>query len=180
VYSLCNQASDLAVAVNGDAVTECAGMQLPTLILENMSTWHSYWMLLYNQFNNNVNIANSGPVYPELVGQGFPEKVVELWGEWYLDPKKRYQMVNKHKNVLSKFLPAQSTMDGKHVLQRNADLNLIRFSNPTQVAVDKIWEAVSTFKNRHSSLGDHHQITQERARLVSIINPALPDRFTAI
>ena len=54
MYSLCNQASDLAVAVNGDAVTECAGMQLPTLILENMSTWHSYWMLLYNQFNNNV------------------------------------------------------------------------------------------------------------------------------
>lgn len=170
----------MAVAVNGDAVTECAGMQLPTLILESMDQWHSYWMLLYNQFNNNINIANRGPIYPELVGQGFPEKIVELWGEWYLDPKKRYQMVNKHKKVLSKFLAVSNNRGDKQIVQSDLNLDMVKFSNPTQVAVDKIWDIVSTFKHRNASLADHHEIAEERAKLVSSINTEMPDRLTAI
>jgi hypothetical protein len=44
--------SDLGFAVNGDIVTECAAMQLPTVIINETSFFHSYFTLLYNSFSN--------------------------------------------------------------------------------------------------------------------------------
>lgn len=93
-------ASDMGVAMNGDAVTEAAGMQLPVLIMDTMGKWESYWTLFYNSFNNDLSVAMHGEAYPELVAMNFPEKIVELWGEWYLEPKLRYKFMKRYDKVL--------------------------------------------------------------------------------
>ena len=71
--------SDLGVAVNGQAVLECATMQLPTAILDYSSYVNHYFSQLYNSFKSELNIAANGEGYPELLGQSFPEKIAEHW-----------------------------------------------------------------------------------------------------
>jgi len=70
----------MGAVANGDAVAECAALHLPTVILSNLTFFQAYFTLLYNSFNNNLNIALNGEAFPELLGQAFPEKVVEYWG----------------------------------------------------------------------------------------------------
>ena len=70
----------MGAVTNGDAVAECAALHLPIVILNHLSFFQAYFTLLYNSFNNNLNIALGGEAYPELLGQAFPEKVVEYWG----------------------------------------------------------------------------------------------------
>lgn len=167
------QASDLGVAVNGDAVTECAGMQLPTVIYDKMDWWHSYWMLLYNQFNNNINIANRGPIYPEMTGDKFKEKVVEYWGQWYLEPKKRYKLAQQHRRVLSKFLALDLTTESTSIVEQGSKLDLVKFSNPTEVAVDRLWKIMQEAKQKQKSYSDFHQVEQDRAEIIKRINTGL-------
>lgn len=166
-------ASDLAIAVNGDAVTECAGMQLPTVIFDKMDWWHSYWMLLYNQVNNNINIANRGPIYPELVGDRFKEKVVEYWGEWYLDPKQRYKLAQKHKRVLSKFLTPAQGADNTSIVEQGSKVDLVRFANPTDVAVDRLLKIIEESKQKRNSYSDYHQVAEDRTQIIKRINTGL-------
>lgn len=86
--------------MNGDAVSECAGLQLPILIMDAKGDWEAYYILLQNQFHSDINIAVNGEIYPELVAMNFPEKISELWGEFYLNPKMRYQYMKRHDKVL--------------------------------------------------------------------------------
>ena len=59
-------ASDMGVVMDGDTVTEAAGMQLPVLIMDTMGWWESYYCLLYNSFLNDLSIGLNGEAYPEL------------------------------------------------------------------------------------------------------------------
>jgi lipid A disaccharide synthetase len=68
--------ADIGIAPNGEAVSECAAGQLPTMILDDIPGWKAYYTLLYNSFNNDLNISVSGEAYPELThGQINPLKV---------------------------------------------------------------------------------------------------------
>ena len=69
----------MGVIANGDAATECATYHLPSVIISNLSFSQAYLSLLYNSFNNNLNIALNGEAYPECLGQAFPAKIVEYW-----------------------------------------------------------------------------------------------------
>jgi len=53
-------ASDLSLAFDGEIVAENAAMQLPTIILNNMSHAQAYFTLLYNSFENFLNISIQG------------------------------------------------------------------------------------------------------------------------
>jgi hypothetical protein len=63
--------------MNGESVVECAMFQLPTMIMDKRSGWYSYFTLLYNVYNSDLNMGVDGEVYPELIAQNFPEKVAE-------------------------------------------------------------------------------------------------------
>lgn len=43
--------SDMGLAVNGDIVNECAAMQLPTVVVNEVGFFHAYFTLLYNSFS---------------------------------------------------------------------------------------------------------------------------------
>lgn len=163
------------MALNGDSVTECAGLQLPTLILDKMDGWHTYWMLLYNQFNNNLSIAARGEVYPELAGMNFPGKLIELWGEWYLNPKMRYKYIRRFDKLqlLPQFLPEASGADTKQVVQNNMPFEYFR--NPREVVADKLWETVQEFDSRSRNPADHHQVVKERKGFIAKINNTDPN-----
>ena len=143
-------------------------MQLPVLILDKMDAWHTYWMLLYNQFNNSLSLAAKGEVYPELTGMAFPEKIVELWSDWYLNPKVRYQYVKRLHSVLPKFLP-RGPQDSLAV---GADrLEYTRFDSPNEVVADKLWSIIQTFKARTSTpVDDHSKVRQVRSAVIADIN----------
>ena len=71
----------MALAVNGQAVTECAIFQIPTVIADPLNYLQTYLTYLYNSFNNDLNIALKGEIYPELLdGRSHPGKVAEYWG----------------------------------------------------------------------------------------------------
>jgi hypothetical protein len=143
-------------------------MQLPVLILDKMDGWHTYWMLLYNQFNNNLSLAAKGEVYPELAGMAFPEKIVELWSEWYLNPKVRYQYIKRLHSVLPRFLP-RGPQDSLAVGANR--LEYTRFENPQEVVADKLWTILQTFKAKAGpALQDHSQARKARTAVIADIN----------
>ena len=91
--------------MNGEAIGECVGMQLPVLVMDNLNWWDAYHTALYNEFNSDYAIALKGETYPELYNMFFPEKLCQLWGEIYTNPKKKYQWIKRHEKIVTKFLP---------------------------------------------------------------------------
>ena len=147
-------------------------MQLPTLILDTMDWWHTYWMLLYNQFNNNISIAAKGEIFPELAGMNFSEKLVELWSDWYINPKAKYQLVKRFNKILPKFLPQTIETSDQHMVDGKIEFS--RFGNPQEVAADKLWEIITTFKSRSATPADHHFVEKERKDLIGKLNTLQP------
>jgi hypothetical protein len=136
--------------------------------MDKMDGWHTYWMLLNNNFNNNLNIAVSGEIYPELAGMNFSEKLVELWGEWYLNPKSRYSYIKRFNKLLPKCLPEEKVTDSKAVAEGNMEMR--RFSNPREVMADRLWEIVSSFANTNKKAESHHIVAKERKDILARIN----------
>ena len=159
----------MGIALNGEAISECAGMQLPTLILDKMDAYHTYYMLLYNNFNNNLNIAIDGEIYPELTGRAFPSKIVELWGEFYLSPKIKDHFIKRFNRLLPQCLPPSNKEHAKKALVEN-NLELVRFDNPREVVADKLWEMISIFKARSTESSTHHVVEKDRKKIIRRIN----------
>ena len=59
----------------------------------------------YNVFNSDINLASDGEVYPELMGQMFPEKISEYWSKWLMDQKAKYKLSIETSKRLLNFLP---------------------------------------------------------------------------
>ena len=98
-------ASDLGAVANGDAVLEASAFQLPTVILDHSGFTKSYRSLLFNVYENELNIQAEGQVLPEMLGRNFGRKLNELWEEWYDKPKKRYRLAEKTSRYLLELLP---------------------------------------------------------------------------
>ena len=69
----------MGFVLNGEMVYECAAMQLPTIAASKISWLQTYYTLLYNNFNADINIALEGEAFPELLGQYFPSKIAETF-----------------------------------------------------------------------------------------------------
>jgi hypothetical protein len=138
-------------------------MQLPTLILDKMDAWHTYWMHLYNQFNNDLSIAARGEIYPELANMNFGGKIAELWAEWYLNSKMRYSYIKRHSKVLPKMLPAALAGETKAVSERGLEFK--RFGNPREVVASKLTSIMGAFQARPATV-EHWDIPKERKQLI--------------
>ena len=97
----------------------------------------------------------------------FPDKLVELWSEWYLDPKTRYHYIKRLRPLLPRFLPlapleeAQVAAGSEH---------LTRFSNPQELAADKLWKMIQTFKETTSGLSEKGEIQKKRRSVIARLN----------
>lgn len=68
----------MGFVINGEMLYETAVMQLPVIAASSINFLQTYFTLLYNAFNSDINIALQGEAYPELLGQYFPEKISEV------------------------------------------------------------------------------------------------------
>ena len=78
--------------MEGDAVSECATVQLPVIIVDKSGFFDTYFKLMYNSFSNDLNIARNGEIYPEIHhGQAHPGKVLDIW-RYYLLPASHHHL----------------------------------------------------------------------------------------
>jgi len=158
--------SDMGAVANGDAIAECAALHLPTVILSNLSFFQAYFTLLYNSFNNNLNIALNGEAYPEILGQVFPEKVVEYWGEWFEKPRKKYDVLERFENINLQLLPEAAGEQVEGHIETKAvaetDLEFYKFYDPEYLAAKKILEAAKAYDAANSTQPKRFQIKQTR------------------
>jgi len=158
--------SDMGAVLNGDAVTECAALHLPTIILNNVSFFQAYFTLLYNSFNNNLNLALNGEAYPELLGQAFPEKIVEYWGEWFERPKKKYDVLERFENINLQLLPevageqVEGHIETKAIAEK--DLQFYKFYDPEYLAARKVLEAAKAYDAANGTQPKRFQLKQTR------------------
>ena len=142
-------------------------MQLPTLILEQLDFFHTYFMLLYNQFNNELSWAAKGEIYPELAGQNFPEKVAEIWGQWYLEPKIKYQFMKRFERVLPQFLPIPEVHHTQVLTQEGMEFE--RFANPEIVLGEKLDQIISTYQETKERDIPYYKIEDTRSEMLQIV-----------
>lgn len=50
-------AADIAIPVNGEVVSECAALQLPSVIISNMPFVWAYLTQMYNNFYSDINYS---------------------------------------------------------------------------------------------------------------------------
>lgn len=154
-------ASDLGACANGDAVLECAVMQLPIQILDHSHFVKSYISLLYNVYENDINILDNGEVLPELVGRNFAGKIVEFWSEWYESPKHRYKLAVKTNKLLIDFLPKPSTNEQNTSIAVGSDVFTI-YSNPKMELTIGLKKALSDYRELKASGLTKDQIANKR------------------
>lgn len=124
-------------------------------------------MLLYNTFNNDLNITAMGEIYPELTGQNFPEKVAELWEEWYRDPKKRYDYIKRLSKVIPRMLPdAEDTT--QEISQEG--LSFKRFANPHNLLINRLGHFLDVSKSSRSAEVVGRLPEEYRGQFVAEIN----------
>jgi len=139
-----------------------------------MDDWHTYMMLLYNNWNNDLNITVNGEIFPELTGQNFPEKIAELWEEWYRKPKVRYEYIKKLATVLPKMLP-ESSDSSSEIIQEGLEFK--RFANPRIVIKNQLSKFIDGFE--HLKLDSRHTIEDNRKLIVGDLNNELESVFVA-
>jgi len=145
-------ASDLGACMLGESVSECVGMQLPVLVMDNLTKWDSYFTSLYNEFSSDVNIALKGECYPELYSWQFPEKLCELWGEIYTNPKKRYHFVKRHEAVIPSLLPETDMSENTTTALVREGMSFRSFEEPNVYAVRRMIELTSEWREKRSDM----------------------------
>lgn len=83
--------ADFGIAHNGEIVAEAAAMQLPLTVVDSIPLLQAYHTQLYNEWNNDLNIAVKGEVYQELMSvSATPYKIGQEMQKFFNDPKLRY------------------------------------------------------------------------------------------
>ncbi len=94
-------AADVGIPVNGEVVSECAALQLPSVIVSNMPFIWAYLTQLYNNFYSDINYSILGEAYHELVSTAAnPYKLADEIFDIYNDPKLRYHFSERYANVV--------------------------------------------------------------------------------
>jgi len=141
-------ASDFGACMEGEAIAECVGMQLPTIILDNLSWGDRYWSYLYNQYNNDIGIHMRGEIYPEVISMQFAEKLCEIWGEMYSNPKSRYVYMKRYERTLFDLLPEVEI--NEDTTQLAGTKRLAAFEEPNSSCVRKMISSAEEWKVKRS------------------------------
>lgn len=141
-------ASDLGACMLGESVSECMAMQLPVLVMDNLTKWDSYYTALYNEFSSDINIALKGEVYPELYSWQFPEKLAELWGEIYTNPKKKYHFIKRHEQIIMNMLPESDLAGSTTSALVREGMSFRMFEEPNVYAARRVLELKEEWKEK--------------------------------
>ncbi|KAL4429224.1 hypothetical protein ABPG74_022104 [Tetrahymena malaccensis] len=105
-------AADVGIPLNGELVSECAALQLPSVIISNMNFFYAYITQLYNNFYSDINFAIQGEAYHELVSTAAnPYKLSDEIFDLYSDPKLRYHFAERYQNVVHQMIPQANSQD---------------------------------------------------------------------
>lgn len=163
--------SDMGVVANGDAAAECAAYHLPAVIISKLSFFEAYVSLLYNSFNNPLNIAINGEAYPECLGQVFPEKITEYWSEWFEKPSRKYDIVQRFENIVVKLLPEvpgveeiEESIDTKAL--SNVAVPFNKYYMPDYLGAKKILEATSAYEASNANHLKRFEIDKAREQML--------------
>ena len=99
-------------------------------------------MLLYSSFNNDMNVAVHGEIFPELSGQNFPGKVAEWWEEWYLNPSSKYDYIKRLSKLLPKMLPVST--EQTHVVAQEG-MTFTKYASPRYAATESLHSLRSAY-----------------------------------
>eukprot|EP01017_Pseudomicrothorax_dubius_P040117 TRINITY_DN6235_c0_g1_i1.p1 TRINITY_DN6235_c0_g1~~TRINITY_DN6235_c0_g1_i1.p1 ORF type:complete len:520 (-),score=148.07 TRINITY_DN6235_c0_g1_i1:513-2072(-) len=169
-------ASDIGIVPNGELVEECAAAQLPTMIIDNLSHIHSYYMLLYNSFNNDLNIAIKGEGYPEITnGEISPYKVSIVLKQFFENPKLKFTFIQRYEKLMSNLHPEvtdqlRSSESEKNQLDAPDGLSLTPCYHTNYLAASKILEAVEAYAGSEKNPAAT-KIDSVRSQMLSQINP---------
>ncbi|EGR28294.1 lipid a-disaccharide synthase, putative [Ichthyophthirius multifiliis] len=103
-------AADVGIPMNGEVVSECAALQLPSVIISNMPFVWAYLNQLYNNFNSDINYSIKGEAYHELISTAAnPYKLADEIFDIYNDSKLRYHFADRYANVIHEMIPKNLT-----------------------------------------------------------------------
>lgn len=104
-------ASDFGLLHNGDATVEAAAMQLPSLVVDNMSNLHAYWNNLYNGHASPLNIATNFEGYEDLCGSltAIGTKLGSVMLKTFNSPKYRFYYAKLYREQIQKILSKSDT-----------------------------------------------------------------------
>lgn len=104
-------ASDFGLLHNGDATVEAAAMQLPSLVVDNMSNLHAYWNNLYNGHASPLNIATNFEGYEDLCGSltAIGSKLGSIMLKTFNSPKYRFYYAKLYREQIQKILSKSDT-----------------------------------------------------------------------
>jgi len=104
-------AADFGLLHNGEATVEAAAVQLPSLVVDNMSNIHAYFNNLYNGHASPLNIATNYEAYEDLCGSftAIEEKLGTIMQRYFETPKLRYYLVKLYREQIQKILSRSGT-----------------------------------------------------------------------
>lgn len=104
-------ASDFGLLHNGDATVEAAAMQLPSLVVDNMSNLHAYWNNLYNGHASPLNIATNFEGYEDFCGSltAIGTKLGSVMLKTFNSPKYRFYYAKLYREQIQKILSKSDT-----------------------------------------------------------------------
>lgn len=105
-------AADVGIPMNGELVSECAALQLPSVVISNMNFFYAYITQLYNNFYSDINFALQGEAYHELISTAAnPLKLSDEIFDIYSDPKLRYHFAERYSPVVHAMIPEANSQD---------------------------------------------------------------------
>ena len=146
---------DFGICNNGDSLYECFAMHLPVLANDNLSSSDAYQTLYRDSFHTEINLNCNGEVVPELVGMNFPDKVVELWTEWMVNPQVKFQVVDAVYEELTSFLP----LDHEDSFLENR-ISYVASRKPDDFFADQVMEAVLQYENIKNMSQEGHSFAK--------------------
>ena len=104
-------ASDFGLLHNGEVTVEAAGVQLPSLVVDNMTNFHAYFNNLYNGHASPLNIATNFEAYEDLCGSltAIGEKLSTILHKGFVSPKLRYYYAKLYREQIQKILSKSNT-----------------------------------------------------------------------
>jgi hypothetical protein len=133
---------DFGICNRGEALFECYAMHLPVLANDNLSRSDGYRCLYLDSFSTELNKFACGEIIPELVAMNFPSKVAELWGEWMINPKLKFKLMDTAYEEILKFLPYTGASD---MFEENR-INYLATRKPDDILVENVMSLLENYQ----------------------------------
>jgi hypothetical protein len=138
-------ASDFGLLHNGEGRVEAAGGQLPSLVVDNMTNFHTYFNNLYNGHTSPLNIALNQQGYEDICGSltaHHTTKIGDSLLRHFLTPKLRFYYVKLYREQIQKILSKSGTNPQLRVSSSGLEIGCRHFISRG----DRVNELESTIK----------------------------------